>query len=316
MILEIPAVLARLLPERFASGATTVVRVQTTRPLFLVFANDAACPACVVQLGPQREIERAHRTLTTLHQRLPRLVPASLACGPGPGGTYAHIQSGLPGTSWFRIRDRFREPSEWSGLADRAVQALRHLHTAVQASAEWHARVCPGEALRGQRAAYVAQHVPLAPHVSSLVDASARDLDRLDAIPWFWQHGDFCLNNLLVAGDRLGIIDFEEFGETAVPLHDQFSLALSLHDFAPARGHRSDVAAIVAACIQPTLVRHSWLAPHTAGLFLHHLLWRINQCRDRPGRAAIRRQLVERLDTFASEPARFLPGATELARAS
>ena len=310
-MLEIPMLMSRLLPDRFASGSVSVVRVETTRPLFLVFATDGARPVCVVQLGSRFEVERLHGAMTTLHGRLQDLVPESLACAHIHGETYAHIQSGLAGTSWFRIRERLRTPGAWLRLAERGTIALRRLHAAIQESAEWRGRVRPGAALRLQRQA-CEDWLPLSSHATALIDTCAHSLNELGEIGWCWQHGDFCVNNLLLTSDTLGIIDFEEFGETAMPLHDQFSLALSLHDFAPARGHRSDVAAIVAACIQPTLVWHSWLAPHVIGLFLHHLLWRINQCRSRPARATLCRDLIELLEAVAAAPATFLPTTTEL----
>jgi aminoglycoside phosphotransferase (APT) family kinase protein len=316
-VIEIPDLLATILPERFAGESMSVVRVQTTRPLFLVFGADRAHPACVVQLGGRIELERVHRTLTALHRRLPDLIPASLACAPWRGDTYAHVQAGLPGTTWFRIRERLETAADWLSLADRAAVALRRLHAATQASTEWRCPVNPAAVLRAQWRICAARHHALSACVAQLVADSADALEQVGDVSWFWQHGDFCVNNLLVTRDRVAIIDFEEFGQTAMPLHDEFSLALSLHAFDATRGNGpAELGNVIRARIRPTVVRHPWMAAHLTGLFLHHLVWRINQCGDRPGRAAACRHLVDLLNTFAAAPGDLAADARELVRAS
>lgn len=316
MILEIPGLVSRALPGRFDAGPLSVVRVQTTKPVFLVFATEPDCPACVVQLGPREELQRIHEALTALHERVPHLVPASLAFAPVSSNSYIHIQAGLAGTSWFRIRERYRDRQDWCRLADRAAIALRQLHAAIQESPGGRCRIRPGAALRGQRDRCLDRALRFPLHVSNLIDSASHQLDRLDDIAWFSQHGDFCLNNLMVTNDSLGIIDFEEFGETAMPLHDEFGLALSLDDFTPFGADRRELRDTIGDCIRPTLARHPSLAAHVTGFFLHHLLWRLNRCHDRPGRAVVGRQLMDLVDRFAADPARFVPEATTLARAS
>jgi Phosphotransferase enzyme family len=317
MIAQIPDLLATILPRRVAGAAMSVVRVQTTRPLFLVFLADGSHPAFVVQVGDRAALQRLHSTLTTLHERLPDLIPASLACASLPDETWVHVQEGLPGTTWFRIRDRLHGAADWSSLTDRASVALRRLHTATAASAEWRCWLSPAALLRAQWRVCAARHPELAGRVTPLVDLAAEAFEPLGDVPWFWQHGDFCVNNLLVTRDRVAIIDFEEFGQTAMPLHDEFGLALSLHAFdaTPANG-AADLPTVIRRCVRATVARHQWLAEHLGGLFLHHLLWRINQCAERPGRAAACRELVDLLNTFADAPGDLAADARELVRAS
>jgi len=317
VIAQLPDLLATILPERFAGAAMSVVRVQTTRPLFLVFLPGGSHPACVVQVGDRVALQRLHSTLTTLHGRLPDLIPASFACVPLSGDTCVHVQEGLAGTTWFRIRDRLHGKADWSSLTERASIALRRLHTATRASAEWRCSVSPAALLRAQWRVCVSRHPVLAARVAPLVALSAEAFEPLGDVPWFWQHGDFCVNNLLVTRDRAAIIDFEEFGQTAMPLHDEFGLALSLHAFNATGDHgMADLAAVIHRCIRPTVARHPWMSAHLIGLFLHHLVWRINQCADRPGRAAACRQLVDLLNTFADAPGDLAAEARELVRAS
>src|SRR3954462_2356117 len=69
-------------------------------------------------------------------------------------------------------------------------------------------------------------------NTSASIARWAEALEALAGLPCFWQHGDFCLNNVLVSPARLSIIDFEEFGGPSMPLHDEIGLALSTNALA------------------------------------------------------------------------------------
>ena len=60
MMLEIPGLVSTLLPGAF-KGTPTLVRVQTTRPLFLAFDEDRSKPVCVLQVGRREDLERAYQ---------------------------------------------------------------------------------------------------------------------------------------------------------------------------------------------------------------------------------------------------------------
>src|SRR5207237_1152587 len=124
--------------------------------------------------------------------------------------------------------------------------------------------------LRAQAALCTKRGVPFSARARDCLNASAECLEGLGEVPGFWQHGDFCLNNLLVSPSALAIIDFDEFGYTLMPLHDQIGLALSLHDLAP-RG-------VLPLPLDGEITSSPGAGPversHLPGLFLHHLLWR------------------------------------------
>ena len=50
----------------------------------------------------------------------------------------------------------------------------------------------------------------------------SHNLESLGEIPVFWQHGDFCVNNMLIDKNVIGIVDFEHFGRVRMPFHDEF----------------------------------------------------------------------------------------------
>jgi len=120
-----------------------------------------------------------------------------------------------------------------------------------------------------------------------------------------WQHGDFSLNNLLVTGDTVSIIDFEEFGATQVPLHDAFGLALSVPLSQEERCPLT-VQDCIVECVRPALKDESVEPALTAPLFMHHLLWRINQCEGLERRAPLRAKLIDWVNQFAEAPLTFV----------
>jgi hypothetical protein len=303
VILDIPELLSELVPGLLDGGPVSVACVRATRPKYLVFGEDTDRPTCVVQFGPLEALEREHHVLSRLHPILPDLVAAPLALSAWSGSLFVQVQSGLPGSPWFRLADRVRSARAWKSLGLRALAALERLHEAVRVVPEWVGTIQPGEELRRQAAACRSNGPRLSAQVCNTIDAAVDLLDDLGARPHFWQHGDYCLNNLLVSRSRLAIIDFEEFGGTSMPWHDQIGLALSLDDLSP-RGSWP-LAAPLDTVAMPEYA--GWPQPTDRDFFqgfvLHHLLWRINQAAGRPTRAPIQVALAKAVEQVTTGPA-------------
>jgi Phosphotransferase enzyme family len=302
VILEVRQILERLLPDKVAGRAVSLVRIRTTRPIYLAFLPDARWPSFAVQFGPRDELLALHHVLTVLHRALPDETAAPLALGPAGDAGWVLVQEGLPGIPWFRLRETMRDSRQWLDLRRRALASLQRFHRAVSEQPEWCREVDVAEELERQVHEFLQQRVVLPGTAEQLGDA-VESLRTLGRCPSFNQHGDFCLNNLLISGERLGIIDFEEFGQTAVPLHDEFSLALSFHEFMAAYASGPTLREHLTVCTAATLSTRAELLPHTRSLLLHHLLWRINQCRERPTRAALQESLLHRLAEVLAMPA-------------
>jgi hypothetical protein len=308
MILELPRILRQVVPGLVGEHELSVVRIRTTRPVYLVFLEDPACAradigegadpfepqaVCAVQVGPRTEITRLHEAMATLHRALPDNIPAAAPFARLSDNTFVLVQEVMAGVPWFRIRDQLRGLEAWLQFRERALDALQMLHDAIRQRPEWRVRVDVGRALFRQ-AREAARYKMVSREVCAELQHRGSSL-LARPVQWFFQHGDFCVNNLIVGPDRLGIIDFEEFGHTVVPLHDEFSLALSCQDFMEGLPGAPTLGEQVRACIAPALARVPALEPLVPTLFLHHLAWRINQCHDRPTRADMRDRLVRLL---------------------
>lgn len=312
MILEIPNLVTRLVPGLFKGQRVSTACVRTTRPKFLVFGRESDKPVCVVQFGPEEELKRVHEILCRLHSRLPNVVADSLVCMPWKNGSWVQIQTGLPGMPWFRLTGAYRSRGAWAELRSRALAVLARVHAAVQEVPEWAKQVCPAEELQEQAALYVERDGVLSPRAQDAVREWSESLEALAGMSSFWQHGDFCLNNLLVSADHLALIDFEEFGATCMPLQDQMGLALSVNALRQEAGVEVPRAEDLRKCLGPAQVYSPLEQEHLPGLFLYHLLWRTNQCHGWPTRARNRNSLGALIELFVENPDSFFPSCRAL----
>jgi hypothetical protein len=311
MVLDIPHLVRDLLPGTRSIERMSVACVHTTRPKYLVFAGNCSRPAYVVQFGPVEQMERTHQALMRLHARLPDAVAQSLVCARVGVDECVHIQSGLGGFPWFRVADLCRGRADWLALVHRSLAVLARLQTAVGETAEWNGYVAPGRELRDRlhmsRAMTGAGELPT-------VGAWADTLDALGHVPAKYQHGDFSVNNLLIGDSDIGIIDFDEFGDTKMPLHDEIGLALSF----PLSQHGAcplSLRECVHLCLAPAVAAGPFDIDCIPGLVLHHLLWRIERCEGYPARAGLRIALTGYVRDLLADPDKLL-GCQDLRRAA
>jgi hypothetical protein len=298
LILQLVTTLQSALPQLELPDNTCVLRIATTRPTFLLFVGDHVSPRYVVHIGPSKEVQDLNNHLTKLFACVPSLIPKPIAVVEWNSGASFHIQNGFEGLPWFTLQSRLSNRlEEWMRLRDRALKALHTLHAAMSTDPDLCVSVHPGAEMRRELDKFRAfsDSFPSCPF--DLIDEAACSLDTLGTLRWPWQHGDFCLNNLLFTDNELRIIDFEEFHRTAVPLQDELTLAQSFYDLMPDREAAIDLIDHVDYCIAPTLSRASALSAHVRSLLIYNLLWRINQSQNRISRAEIRHTLLLRLES-------------------
>jgi hypothetical protein len=132
----------------------------------------------------------------------------------------------------------------------------------------------------------------------------SNDLDDMGEVHASWQHGDFCLNNLLVSSHAISVIDFAEFGDTSMPLQDEIGLALSLYMLAPREARTVSLRDHLNACLddgQKPAAEES-----LRGLLLYYFIRRINRSHGQPNREAMARRLNAAAEALCASPDRFL----------
>jgi aminoglycoside phosphotransferase len=294
MILEILELIRDLAPDLFdMQSELSAICIRTTQPKYLIFDKDPQKPTCIVQLGEKEDLERLHGILARLHSKTPELIARPLALSMHREDKYIHIQEGLPGWPWFRASEAYKTQKEWRRLALMTYKALSRFHEAVSTFSDWMRTISPGQELRKQAKICREGGTPLTKTTESRIVEASEALDDLGEMECVWQHGDFCLNNVLISGSRVSIIDFDEFGGTVMPLHDEIGLDLSLQDLASSKNFGSLNEIIDSfKSYRGRIIA----AEHFSGLYLHYILWRINQCRDYPTRAQVKQALLAKLE--------------------
>jgi len=305
MILDIVPIVEKMAPRLLHGAEASVACVSTTRPKYLVFRHGRdAFPVCVVERGESRRLTRTEHVLSTLSAALPGTVPAVISSGTASDGGFVLIQEGLPGVPWFRVADHMASESDWRRLLARSIDTLNALHAAIRAVPSWNGSVDLAVELARQATRATQNGVSLSAtlwrRVREATEAKHRPLES------WWQHGDFSLNNLLVDDAGLGIIDFDEFGRTMMPLHDAFGLALSFVLSQP-RASVLSRSALISECITRSADGTQIDPALRPGLLLHHLLVRINDCHGSTRRAPLRRTLLDWAEQLSETPKGFLP---------
>lgn len=304
MILEVVGAVREIAPRMLPGGHASVACIQTTRPKYLVFGSDRRRPECVVEFGPEDELRRVHETLTRLEPLLPGLVPTPVACALWRDPLHVQIQGGLEGAPWFRLQQAFRTAGSWETLESEALLVLRRFQEAVRWVPEWASTLVPEQELRRQVQLCEGHGVELSAPAWAGIRRLTDSLCGLGAIRGVAQHGDYSLNNLLRSDDgRMRVIDFEEFGLTHMPLHDEVGLALSMRALGSPRMLRLGLEDHIRRCVQEAIKAQPELAGHVRALAVHHALWRINRSCPFERRARARQWLVSIVEQLAAAPA-------------
>jgi aminoglycoside phosphotransferase (APT) family kinase protein len=306
LILELPALLSQLISPRSGEKPLSFIGVRNTKPVFLAFRERSRDPDFVVTVGGEEDVKRLHDVLRRLHRTIPKLTAESLAIARLPNGRFIHLQSAVPGVSLNSLAGSLHL-DDCRRLRARAFDVLRELHATIDAVPAWHSRISPSGELRQQLGICSKHDIPLSQRALQFVDSCVEDLAGLGELTCHWQHGDFSTTNLMVAGGDLRIIDFDEFGLTSMPLHDQFGLALSTHELVSADGPWRHLANDIQACLAPVLSAQPALAGHVRGLLVHHLLWNVSQFHSQRSRARRVKAVVKLLEEFAAAPGNYLP---------
>lgn len=285
---------AHLLPGELTRYS--VACISTTRPIYLVFGNEADKPMYVV-----RKLDDEHAFHTNqIHNQLYQLVGNQV---PEPVGVYVHagerydVQKGVKGSPWFQIKAKTRTAEARTHLEQRMRQTLNKFQAAVSAdTASLNTTLNPDEELQNAYTEYQNTGAAEDKRLQQVVNAAISDLAELNSCPSIPQHGDFCLNNLIIDKDHITVIDFEDFMMTAMPLYDHFTLALSL----PSSSVEPDSAAQVftqhniAARAERIGIPEYVLKWH----FLHHLLLRLGPWSTGEKRQPYRKWLMQVLNCF------------------
>jgi hypothetical protein len=293
---------AGLLRGRLADHS--IACISTTRPIYLVFDHEVDQPIYVVRKLSDEHAFHTHRIHNQLYQLVGNLVPE-------PVGIYAYagqqydVQRGVKGSPWFQIKAKIRTSEARDHLEERMWQTLNSFQAAIHADEALAAKTLhPHKELHNAYTEYRNTCTAVNQTLERLVSIAANDLSKLKNCPSIPQHGDFCLNNMIIDEIHITVIDFEDFMITAMPIYDHFTLALSL----PSCSSEPDNAAQVFAQHNIIAMAKHIGIPEEAlkWHFLHHLLVRLGPWSIGEKRRPYRKWLEQVLNSFVAENQRHL----------
>jgi len=277
----------------------SIACISTSRPIYLAFDQKSDYPIYVVRKIDGQPALKSHNVHTQLYKLAGNLVPQPIGLYMYSGEEY-DVQHGVRGLPWFQLKSRVRSEDERIRLEKRIWDTLKNFQAAISRAETSETRdLKPHEELQSAYAGYQKTGETPSPDLDRVIEKAIRELSQEPDSPAVPQHGDFCLNNLIIDTDDITVIDFEDFGITGMPLYDHFTLALSLPS-SPAdpvsaaniSGNSTIVTSAQALGISKDVIH--W---H----FLHHLFLRLGSWSTGEKRKPYRDWLKQVLDCFLTE---------------
>ncbi|WP_136632444.1 aminoglycoside phosphotransferase family protein [Marinobacter salsuginis] len=297
---DIESLILRISGREAATGNISIACVSSTHPVYLAFLDQSDAPCFVIRPANSKSGQVTHELSCRLHRVTNALVPETIGLFEHNDSVYS-VQRGAEGRPWFNLPRSLATKEPWGELRTSAIDALQQFHEGVASVPEWRAQIHLGDTLRTAYKAFCKTGAELAYPLNTFTDSMSNELDKLGVWDGIFQHGDFGLSNLLFGENRISVIDLEDFGITAMPLYDEFTLALSLNTLAPT-SVKSTLASELSACIQPMKAQFSFNQKTVQALFLLHLLLRLGKWSCGEKRQPLRLKLLHLLEQYANNP--------------
>lgn len=288
---------ARLLNE-MAVGYS-IICINTSRPIYLVFGERSDHPLYVV-----RKIADAHglessRIDRHIYKLAGDLVPEPLGIYELGSESY-DVQRGVKGSPWFQLKSKIRTEKARAQIEKRMWQALRDFQKVVlPAETNCESSLQPQVELLKAFSDYQNNGGKITEDLLAVIEKAVDEFSLTPRCPSIPQHGDFCLNNLIIDTDHITVIDFEDFSITHMPMYDAFTLALTLPSFSDDPENAANVIN------QPAVIAtaHDLGIPEDAVRwhFLHHLLLRLGSWSAGEKRSRYREWLNRVLQSFINK---------------
>lgn len=281
----------------------SIACINTSRPIYLVLGETPDHPIYVIRKITDANGLQASHTDRHIYKLAGDLVPEPIGRYELSGESY-DVQRGVKGSPWFQLKANITTKKARDMLEDRMWQTLHHFQAKIlpndsSATADLQPLNELDEAFSGYQ--HTDEHIN--DGLATLMDKAVAALSHAQSCPSAPQHGDFCLNNLIIDIDHITVIDFEDFDLTRMPLYDHFTLALSL----PSCGDEpSSAARIFNHPAILTAANILGISENTVRWhFLHHLLLRLGHWSTGEKRSRYRAWLKRVLDCFINDQTKY-----------
>lgn len=204
------------------------IQIYTSNPVTLLF-NNPKFPYLVAHQVPLEKAQAEFAKKQRLYELFEGIIPKPIEVIELPQ-TSILLEQGLDAMPWFNLAAQ--GPAFYLAAKQKAKQALFTFSERVSAEQDWCKSVILKQALTDQ----FAEILP----IKALPQKTVTFINKLIELnePWMnqplnshFQHGDFCINNLMFSDHIAFIIDLEDFGRNVMPFQDDISLAISFCAF-------------------------------------------------------------------------------------
>lgn len=195
--------------------------LSTSSILLFFFSQKMKKPDVLVKLGRNvRVVRREFDNLCVLHRRVPGLAPAPLFLE----NIDSFAALGMRVVAGRRISHWDERVARLPALVDRLID----FHRGV-ADGGLMPEPLGDELLKPfAKIAALRRDPAITKPYARICDDVAKALPR-QTLPRIPQHGDFYFDNVLICGDRIMIVDWEDFGQVHIPGYDLFCLFLNFY---------------------------------------------------------------------------------------
>ena len=212
-----------------------IILVHSTSPTYLLFSRQGSYPKFVLKTGAATHVRSVYSRVVALHELIPERIPEPISITDLGAGNAAFLQSGVVGAPWFDYCSRTSTRDGWEHISSAAINLWTEFDNAVGSKQEWTRAVDPFEQVKNLSEELRENCTGFDSRRRDLFSATAEHWGSGRRVQQPVQHGDFCLNNMILERNHgFRLIDFDDFGTVDCPLFDAFSLAYSIHSRASA----------------------------------------------------------------------------------
>ena len=273
--------------------------ISTTNPVYLIFKKRTLSPIFAIRLSTSPKIFEQHKANIYLHKIVGDLVVRPITCFEIEG-KFVSVQEGAGGRPWFSSRELFRDCQAWESFFIRSIECLDQFSDSIRHSERAESvNLASGFGSALSEVGNIRES--FSSSVERLIAYSRSRLESLKSICGFSQHGDFCINNMLVNRDSIKIIDFEDFGKWQMPLYDACSLGVSLYENRPSFACEQSIWSFIKLSTTHIAKVQRFDNGTVIALFVYFLISRLGKWSDLPKRRLYKAKLTNLLEDFASE---------------
>lgn len=284
-----------------SSPKNSFLSLFTTNNIYLIF-NDSDHPDFALHEIDENDIEKQFDTKVKLFEILGDMVAEPLKVIKNHGNLYL-VERGLRGKPWFQIATQSK--NNWSQIKTQSLLALNHFQKSISTEKTWHREINLAGELKKQYLESCKYNQLDTPNIRKHYDYFFSQLANVNNVNSQFQHGDFCINNILHDQERTHLIDFEDFGKTSMPLHDNFSLALSFFHIQGSTNFK-DLTNEINLCLSYSKLSPNFSKEVISALFFYHLMFRLGSWSNKETRSNYKKWILIILDIFLTNYSEFL----------